>query len=316
MDNRFQKFERKWGRHAVPNLTRIMIILMAGSYLLALIWPQSAQLLSLDPYYILHGQVWRLFTWVLIAPQSPSIFTLIMLYFYFMIGSTLERTWGDFRYNLYVLGGMAISILAAFLTYFILLAVTGKPAVFGNAFSTYYICQSILLAFAATYPNMTVLFMFVIPLKIKWLGIIDGVIIAYNAFTYIRTFIATGSTQYLIYAIAIIASFANFLIFFLSSRNMRRFNPKEVKRRNDFRKAMEQNPYAGNTNRTYTQQGSRQNQAKPYIDAEYREVKPKHRCYICGRTDISDPDLTFRFCSKCSDGKEYCQDHLFTHEHS
>ena len=145
MDNRFQKFERKWGRHAVPNLTRIMIILMAGSYLLALIWPQSAQLLSLDPYYILHGQVWRLFTWVLIAPQSPSIFTLIMLYFYFMIGSTLERTWGDFRYNLYVLGGMAISILAAFLTYFILLAVTGKPAVFGNAFSTYYICQSILL---------------------------------------------------------------------------------------------------------------------------------------------------------------------------
>ncbi len=317
MQNLFEKLERKFSRRALPHLTRILIILLGVSYLLAIIAPQSAAFLSLDPYYILRGQVWRLVTWVLIAPQSFSFFTLIMLYFYFMIGSVLERTWGDFRYNLYVIGGMLISVLAAFLTYFIILLITGKPALFGNAFSTYYICLSILLAFSATYPDMTVLLMFVIPLKIKWLGIINGLIIAYDAFTFIRQFIATGQTAYLVHAVAIVSSFINFLVFFLSSRNMRRFTPKEVKRRNDFRRAVQQGPYAGPSQRADT--GERRTPSgagKPYIDADFREVRPRHRCVICGRTDVTNPELTFRFCSKCTGGKEYCQDHLFTHEHN
>ena len=40
-----------------------------------------------------------------------------------------------------------------------------------------------------------------------------------------------------------------------------------------------------------------------------------HTCSICGRTSITNPELMFRYCSKCSGNHEYCQDHLFTHEH-
>ena len=41
----------------------------------------------------------------------------------------------------------------------------------------------------------------------------------------------------------------------------------------------------------------------------------RHKCAICGRTDESNPELTFRYCSKCTGSYEYCEDHLFTHRH-
>ena len=39
----------------------------------------------------------------------------------------------------------------------------------------------------------------------------------------------------------------------------------------------------------------------------------KHRCAVCGRTELDDSSLEFRFCSKCNGKYEYCQDHLFTY---
>ena len=43
--------------------------------------------------------------------------------------------------------------------------------------------------------------------------------------------------------------------------------------------------------------------------------QPRHKCAICGRTEIDSPQLEFRYCSKCEGSYEYCSDHLFTHEH-
>ena len=159
--------------------------------------------------------------------------------------------------------------------------------------------MSLLLAFAATYPNVQVYLMFVLPIKMKWLGIIDGLILAYQFLSGIRLFFATGAPQYLVDAIAIFASVLNFLIFFFGSRDLRRVSPSEIRRKQAYHKAMENAPYK-----------------RPVEDATFRPVKERHRCVVCGRTDVTDPDLTFRFCSKCSDGKEYCEDHLFNHEHS
>ena len=110
--------------------------------------------LSLEPYYILRGQIWRLITWVLIPPESPGIFTIIMLMLYYSLGNSLEQTWGAFRYNAYIFSGIISTIIGAFILY----AVMGGNIVFGQAlFSTYYINRSIFLAFAVCYPNMELL---------------------------------------------------------------------------------------------------------------------------------------------------------------
>lgn len=269
------KMERKFGRYAISNLTLYIIMTYAAGYILTLIAPETLYYyMTLEPALILKGQVWRLVSWLLIPPGKIDIFTLLMLLFYYSIGKTLERTWGAFRYNVYVFSGILMSIAGAFLLYFI---VGGHGILLGGRlFSTYYISMSLMLAFAATYPNMQVWLMGIIPLKMKWLGILDAIYL-------LADIIISGW----VVRVAIICSLLNFIIFFFATRNMSRYNPKEIQRRQNFKKAVH----------------------KSQINIT------KHKCAICGRTEEDGEHLEFRFCSKCNGNYEYCQDHLFTHTH-
>lgn len=279
-------FERKFGKYAIRNISLMLIMCYAVGYLINMINPMFLTYLTLNPYEILHGQVWRIFTWIVIPPETSNLFfVLIMLYFYYSIGTTLERTWGTYRYNVYLLSGMLFTVLGSFLLmgycYLFnrdMIAVIGAEQFFSivsMVFSTYYVNMSIFLAFAATFPEVQVLLMFVIPIKVKWMGIIYGVLLA------------VSFIQGNVYGrFAMAASLLNFGVFWLTSRNHIHMSPKQVKRRQEFR----------------------------------REVKrstgvTKHKCAICGRTEMDSPDLEFRFCSKCDGNYEYCQEHLFTHQH-
>lgn len=287
-------FERKFGKYAIRNLSFVLVICYAAGYLLQLL-DRSGTLISyltLNPYAILHGQVWRLVTWVLIPPSSGGLFfTLLMLYFYCSIGTTLERTWGTYRYNVYLFQGMLFTIAGSFLLmgYCYLFkpvismmgaALTidmpyGYFTVISMAFSTYYINMSIFLAFAATFPDAQVLLMFIIPIKVKWLGIIYAVMLFFE-------FLGAG-----VYGkFAIGASLLNFIVFFLTSRNMMHLNPKQIHRRQEFKR-----------------------------DVRRSTGITKHKCAICGRTEVDSPQMQFRFCSKCDGNYEYCEEHLYTHTH-
>ncbi|MDE7248087.1 MAG: hypothetical protein K2N43_09400, partial [Lachnospiraceae bacterium] len=185
-------FERKFGKYAIKNLSFVLVMCYAVGYVLQLAGGGGFLLsyLTLNPYAILHGQVWRLVTWILIPPSSGGLFlTLLMLYFYCSLGTSLERTWGTYRYNVYLFQGMIFTIAGSFLLMgFCYLFDPEIPLMsgqmlyeyFGNVammFSTYYINMSIFLAFAATFPDAQVLLMFIIPIKVKWLGISYAIII-------------------------------------------------------------------------------------------------------------------------------------------
>ncbi len=273
--NLLDRMERKFGRYAIQNLSLYIIITYIAGYVISALAPNVLGYLMLEPAWIMQGQVWRLVSWILIPPSGFDIFTVITLYFYYSIGNVLERTWGAFRYNVYIFSGIIMTVIGAFIAYFIM---GGLPVVFaGYVFSTYYICLSIILAFTATYPNMQVLFMFIIPLKMKYLGIFYGIVLIYEI-------LVSGW----VVRVAIICSLMNFIIFFLCNGNMRRFRPQEIKRKHDFKKAVNQ----GRAERITT-----------------------HKCAICGRTEDDGAGLEFRFCSKCNGNYEYCQEHLFTHTH-
>lgn len=277
----------------------MLVACYAAGYLIELIDRSGVliQYLTLDPYAILHGQIWRLITWVLIPPPTGNIFfLLIMMYFYCSIGTTLERTWGTYRYNVYLFSGMLFTIAGSFLLmgyqYLFhgdILVVSGAAQSYFQAvsfyFSTYYINMSIFLAFAATFPDVQVLLMFIIPIKVKWLGVIYAVMLAFDflfisAETVIEKLFAAGSR------FAIAASLLNFVVFFIRSRNMMHLNPKQIHRRQEFKRDVRRN--TGVT---------------------------KHKCAICGRTEVDSPELQFRFCSKCDGNYEYCEEHLYTHTH-
>ena len=181
-------FEKKFGKYAISNISLMLILCYGVGYVLQLVSPAFLNFLTLDPYAILHGQIWRLFTWILVPPDSLDIFTLLMLYFYYSVGTSLERYWGTYQYNVYLLRGMVLTVLTSFLvmgaSYLFYGEMLATPevaeAVFAmcsSLFSTYYINMSILLAFAATFPDVQVLLMFVIPVKMKWLGVVYGVML-------------------------------------------------------------------------------------------------------------------------------------------
>ena len=92
-------FEKRFGKYAINNLSLILILCYVVGYVIELINDNFIWYLTLNPYAILHGQIWRIFTWIIVPPSSLTPFTIIMLLFYYSIGTNLERTWGTYRYN-------------------------------------------------------------------------------------------------------------------------------------------------------------------------------------------------------------------------
>lgn len=286
------KLEKKFGKYAIKNLMYYIIMLYALGFVILLFRPEIYEnWLSLNAAAILSGQIWRIFTYIIYPPTGGLLTILISLYFYYMIGTMLERQWGAFRFNLYFFTGVLLHAIAAIIIYLI----WGIVLEMG----TYYLNLSMFFAFAAMFPNMQVLFMWLIPIKMKWLALIDGIYFVVTiaagfmsehlSYEMVYRLYSFGIVANKAYAVMALVSLLNFLLYATSFRSVQRMAPKEVYRR-----------------QVYAQKVQK---AQPPKNA------PRHKCCICGRTEKDSPDLEFRFCSKCEGNYEYCQDHLFTHEH-
>lgn len=286
--NWLSRLERKFGRYAIPNLMNYVIILYAAGFILYMINPSFYfQYLILDAQAILHGQVWRIITFIIAPPSYSLIWIIFALSLYYFIGRELEMAWGAFRFNLYFFSGILFHVIAAILVYLL----TGLSLPVG----TTYLNMSLFLVFAALYPDVKFMLYFVIPVKAKWLAWIDGI---YFLYAVVQAFLPAygGGPSGILYkanALAAVVSILNFLIFFLGSRNVRPYTPKQIKRKREFKKNVSQGAYPIHNYGNGAQ----------------------HRCAICGRTELDDERLEFRYCSKCNGNYEYCQDHLFTHTH-
>lgn len=275
----FYEFERKYRKYAIDNLMYYIVILYGIGLAFfvvnpGLYWTAYLRWLSLDARAILHGQVWRIFSFLIFPPafgnmRFTSIFLgILALFVYHNLGQTLENVWGAFRFNVFFIMGVLSQVLACLLGYLVFHQ--------NWMLTTGFLNSSIFLAFAICFPDAQFLLFFVLPVKAKWLAIAEGAVYAYS-------FIFGTAPD----RCELLVSLANVLIFFLMTRNYSRYSPKEIKRKADFQ----------------------------------REVKivPKgavrHRCAICGRTEKDGDNLEFRYCSKCAGSYEYCQDHLYTHQH-
>lgn len=285
----FNKLERKFGKYAIHNLMYYLIILYAAGFLLEVFGNGFySRYLALNMAMVFKGQIWRLFTFIMGPPNTSIFFVLLSLYFYYMIGSVLEQAWGAFRFNMYLLSGWVLHIVAALIIYLL----------FGVSFefNTYYLNMSMFLAFATIAGDMQVLLFFIIPIKVKWLAYVD---MGYFALTIIgglfQSFLprnilfglyTLGIYATPVYAIAALVSLLNFIVFYGTTRNYRAVSPKEMKRKADY---------------------------KHKIQAAGKGTK--HKCAVCGRTEADGEDLVFRYCSKCDGVYEYCNEHLYTHKH-
>ncbi len=274
--NFFNQLERKYRKYAINNLMYYIVILYAIGLIIQIYNPMIYFVfLSLDPQAILSGEIWRIITFLIYPPAFASMQFTDILFGVIAL------------YLYYSLGNTLERVLGAFR--FNVFFFTGVFAQVLASIITYLIVGynipmatgflnfSIFLAFAMSFPNAQFLMFFVIPVKAKWLAIAQCVILVYSFFT------GGFSTK-----VEIIVSLANIVLFAYLTGFMKQYGYKNQKRKQSFKNAVKQpkNP-----------QGTR------------------HKCAVCGRTEKDDPNLEFRYCSKCEGGYEYCQDHIYTHQH-
>jgi len=235
--------------------------------------------LSFHPVLILgFGQVWRLLTWVFL-PVSDNLFLVVLaLYFYYFVGGSLEREWGTAKFTIFYLFGLLLNIIYGFAVWLIM----GVAVPIGPNFLN----LSMFFAFAVFFPDFTLRLFFVIPVKAKWLGMLNGIFFAYQI---VGNLIAGRHFVALLPIVALLNFFiicGDELLSYL--RPLRsRANPQALNFKRAARKAQRAQSHL------------------PY----------RQKCAICGITDVDRPDMEFRYCSRCDGYHCYCSEHINNHIH-
>ncbi len=259
------KLERLLGRAAIPHLSLLIVIGQVFVLLSALLGLLDLSYFILVPALARQGEWWRLVT-MIFMPPSPGMFGYVFVafawYMFYLMGSALEGFWGEFRFNLFLFTGYALTIAVAFLTPY-------APT------TNLFIAGSVFLAFAWLNPDFELALFLILPVKIKWLALLTWLANAY--------YFAVGSWSL---RLQILASVGNFLLFFgadivQTARYRRRAMATSARR----------------------------------FAAASAEPEARHRCRVCGKTDLTNPELDFRYCSKCAGDECYCPEHIFAHEH-
>lgn len=268
--NYIERFCYKHPNFGIPNLMRYVTVANVAFWLLSVLSPQVLSYLTFSPALILRGQVWRLLSFML-YPPSTGLLAFIAFYFYYWIGTTLEQYWGTPQFNIYFFSGILLTIVYGFVIYF----ATG----INIHLDSQYIYLSMFFSFAAMFPDITVLFLFLIPVKMKYLAIIDALFFVVSVFT----------NPFPINLLPVVAVL-NFFIF--CGGSLLRSAPRR--------------PSANTVNfRKESQRIRREQEHKLYT----------HKCAVCGKTDTEYPGLEFRYCSRCAGYHCFCSEHINNHIH-
>jgi len=256
---------------AIGNVTIYLMDLFSNGF--ASLW------LSFRPSLILRGQIWRLITFIFVPLNGYGggllsvLFFAMSVFFYYWIGTALERQWGTARFNIFYLLGIVLNIALGL--------------IFRMGVNMYYVNMSMFFSFATLYPDMQVLLYGILPLKVKWLAWLDAVLFGID----ILQCLIAG--QWILALLPVIA-LLNYFIFFWGdltgavSRKAQRTAYRASARTIDFKKAQKEIQ-----------------QKRGYL----------HKCAVCGITDADDPDMEFRYCSKCNGYYCYCMKHINDHVH-
>ena len=306
MNKHIDTFCRKHPGFGIPHLMKYLTIANVVLWVLNMVNSRILYYMTFNPAMILHGQIWRLISFVFIPPSSGML-AVISFYFYYMIGNTIENNWGTAKFTLYLLTGIVISVLFGFILYFI--------AGINISLNAQYLYLSLFFSFAALYPDMTVLLFFIIPIKMKWLAIVDA---AY----FVMSIFSMSFPVNLLPVLAIL----NFFLFcgndlFRALGLNRGWDHSSRFGGSGFRGSSGNGSFrsggAGSRDTTGSS-GPRVVNFKKAGEKYRREQTANlytHKCAVCGRTDAEYPELEFRFCSRCAGYHCFCADHINNHIH-
>jgi len=249
--------------------------------------------LSFHPGYIMRGEVWRIVTWIFVPLNDNLIFTALMLFFYYFIGTTLEREWGTPKFTVYYIFGVLLNIIYGFVLWFVVRYSLGEYYTAIDELwplfirlSPTYLNLSMFFAFAALFPDHVIRIYFIIPIKVKWVALLNAAVFAYSVIS--NLMIGNYGP-----ALLPVVSLLNF--FLICGYDMMRYLRPAVARPShqaiDFKRAARE--------------------ARREFDGKHYH----HKCGVCGKTDTEFPDLEFRYCSRCNGYQCFCIEHINSHIH-
>jgi membrane associated rhomboid family serine protease len=288
LNRRFERFCFKNRDKGIPNLMLYIVLGNAIVSIMSLINGGSFlyYLLCFDKELILQGQVWRLITYVFTQTGS-SLIDLLFLYFFYMLGRHVENSMGTFKFNLYYFSGIILMNV-----YAMIFAEPYAAALYRQM--AYYLHLSLILTFATLYPDTHFMIFFIIPIK-AWV-----IALIYLLLTGIEIFNLSYPVMFFPHNLFPLVALGNYLLFM--GADLKNLLPVSWRMK----------------------RGKKQPQKKtgtiPFRPTEESKKKADyenytHRCTVCGRTDVSNPELEFRYCSRCKGYYCYCQDHISNHEH-
>ncbi|MEE0111588.1 MAG: rhomboid family intramembrane serine protease [Oscillospiraceae bacterium] len=286
MKNLRRKFELYCYQNRNKGIPNLMLYIVLGTAVVYLMSSLAGNyylygLLYFDRELILQGQVWRLITYPLTYNAGSLLLTAISLFCYYSLGRAMENIWGTLRFNLYYLSGVVMMDIYCM--------------IFGGYASVSYLNLSLFLAYATLFPDAHFLLFFIIPIKAWVFALIDLLSVLMG--------LITNPFPYNLFSVI---SLANYFLFF--GKDVLNVIPIS---------------WRANARRLVRRQPKQQKKAKIIeFDAgsyEASKATPKapytHRCTVCGRTDVSNPELEFRYCSRCKGYYCYCEDHISNHSH-
>lgn len=302
MLKQFRYFMQRNRNKGISNLMLYLCLVNAALYFYIIFTNDTrpVSFMEFDANAIMHGEIWRCFTWIFARGADfvsrPIGFVYIFFYVMFnrWIGSVLERIWGTLRANIYFFGGALLSVLAGMVVYW----TTGVPAYLSSS----YLELSLFLAVATLIPEERVMLFGIFPVKMRWLAYLDLGLYVLEILEIAIYFQGTLAwMMFLMIATAPIIAILNYALHM--GREMANLLPNgknytQHKRQREFKKAAQPNPDWAKNYRSST--GER----------AYR-----HKCTVCGRTDTENPGLEFRYCSRCKGYFCYCIDHINNHTH-
>ncbi len=317
------KMNRYFYNHRDKGIKNLMLYIAIGNvivYVLTLLnaeTPFFYNLLRFDFDEVFSSlQLWRLITYPLcyLTEMSSPLLGLISLFFYYWCGSVLDQYWGALRFNLYYLCGIVLTDLAGILIGVVARAEFGFfGSIFSGAVNADYVNMSLLLAIAAIMPDQLVRIYFVIPVKMKWLAWLDIGLTLYGIIDWTLRLIRYRMLYFSTFLVLLIplVAIVNFLLFF--GRDAAAILPDFIRyrpTRKSWKRAVKQGT-------VYDADSIRHSEKKAAVSsrAPGRGDNARFRCTVCGRTELTNPKLEFRYCSKCAGYRCYCEDHIQNHVH-
>ena len=290
LKNLRRNFERFCYQHRSKGIPNLMLYITVGTaivYILSMIDDSNTLYYALcfDRALILQGQIWRLFTYVFTYNAGNVLLMMVSLLCYFSLGRAMENVWGTLRFNLFYFTGVILMDVFCM--------------IFGGfGADVYYLNLSLFLGYATLYPNAHFLLFFIIPVKAWIFALFDLAVTLLD----VARLTAAGLFPYNLFPLIAIA---NYFLFF--GKDV--LNVIPLSWRINAGRLFKKKPQQKTGTVPFPTAGSYQ-ATTATVKAPYT-----HKCTVCGRTDVTNPELEFRYCSRCNGYHCYCEDHINNHTH-